>query len=75
MLAVLPLLAMVKWTFDFFQLKLSRAPWVLDDGVTHPVGSGAPPAEAACRPQPMRSVEFRPGPSRLLRVGNVARIG
>lgn len=42
MLAVLPLLAMVRWTFDFFQLKLSRAPWVLDDGVTL-VGSAPPP--------------------------------
>ena len=42
MLAVLPLLAMVKWTFDFFQLKLSRAPWVLDDGVGL-VGAEPPP--------------------------------
>jgi predicted PurR-regulated permease PerM len=46
MLAVLPLLAMVKWTFDFFQLKLSRAPWVLDDGVAL-VGAEPPPDDGA----------------------------
>jgi predicted PurR-regulated permease PerM len=34
MLAVLPLLAMAKWTADFFEIKFSRSPWLLDDGVS-----------------------------------------
>lgn len=34
MLAVLPLLAMARHTIDFFDFRLSRAPWIGDDGVT-----------------------------------------
>lgn len=34
MLAVLPLLAMVRHTLDFFDFRLSKAPWIGDDGVT-----------------------------------------
>ena len=36
------------WTFDFFQLKLSRAPWVLDDGVA--LGARKPPPEDGAAP-------------------------
>lgn len=34
MLAVLPILAMIKHTFGFYKIKLSRGPWIGDDGVT-----------------------------------------
>ena len=44
MLASLPLLAMLKHTLTFYQLKMSHAPWVLDDGIVLlPAKSGAPP--------------------------------
>lgn len=33
MLAVLPLLAMLKHTLTFFDLRFSRAPWIVEDGV------------------------------------------
>jgi predicted PurR-regulated permease PerM len=33
MLAVLPLLALVKHTLTFFDLRLSKAPWIAEDGV------------------------------------------
>jgi predicted PurR-regulated permease PerM len=51
MLAVLPLLAMAKWTADFFDLKISHAPWILDDGVAI-VGAPAPGAEGTEPPSP-----------------------
>lgn len=35
MLAVLPVLAMLKHTLTFFDLRLSKAPWVAEDGVVH----------------------------------------
>ena len=34
MLAILPILAMIKHTMGFYKFKLSRAPWIGDDGVT-----------------------------------------
>ncbi len=34
MIAVLPLLAMLRHTLDFFHIGFSRAPWIADDGVT-----------------------------------------
>lgn len=34
MLAVLPLLAMVRHTLDFYEFRLSRASWIGDDGIT-----------------------------------------
>lgn len=33
MLAVLPLLAMLRHTLDFFEVRISRAPWIADDGI------------------------------------------
>lgn len=42
MLAVLPLLAMLRYTLDFYDVTLSRAPWIADDQVT----SAAIPAPA-----------------------------
>ena len=52
MLAVLPLLAMLKHTLTFFDLHLSKAPWIAEDGVVvvsaDPSGSpGAPPTHEA----------------------------
>lgn len=46
MLAVLPLLAMARHTIDFFDVRLSRAPWVGDDGVT-PVEVSVPESDAS----------------------------
>ena len=43
MLAVLPLLAMVRHTLDFFDLRFSRAHWIGDDGVTPVEVSAATP--------------------------------
>lgn len=47
MLAVLPLLAMLKHTLTFFDLRLSKAPWVAEDGVVaEPVDpAGSPPVD------------------------------
>jgi predicted PurR-regulated permease PerM len=43
MLASLPLLAMLKHTLTFYQLKMSHAPWVADDGIVLlPAKSSAP---------------------------------
>jgi predicted PurR-regulated permease PerM len=43
MLAVLPLLAMLRHTLTFFDLRLSKAPWVAEDGVVPvPVDSSGP---------------------------------
>lgn len=53
MLTVLPLLAMLKHTTDFFHIGISRAPWIADDGVTlvpaetaSPGVASRPPADA-----------------------------
>jgi predicted PurR-regulated permease PerM len=44
MLAALPLLAMLKHTFTFYDFNISRAPWAGDDGIALiPARSGAPP--------------------------------
>jgi hypothetical protein len=52
MIAALPILAMLKHTFTFYDFKFSRAPWVGDDGVVLSqatvTGSAAP--EAIARP-------------------------
>jgi len=47
MLAVLPLLAMLRHTLTFFDLHLSRAPWIAEDGVVVSVDALGPPAPAA----------------------------
>jgi hypothetical protein len=50
MLAVLPVLAMLKHTLDFYQLRLSRASWVGEDGLAltaQPRAPGALPVERA----------------------------
>lgn len=58
MLAVLPLLAMLKHTLDFYDLRFSRAAWIADDGIALP----APPEiEARRRPLP---AEGRPAPAK-----------
>lgn len=54
MLAVLPLLAMFKHTLTFFDLRFSRAPWIVEDGVV-PVATGAP------RPSQPRDATEGPG--------------
>jgi predicted PurR-regulated permease PerM len=41
MLAVLPLLAMLRHTLDFFHVRFSRAPWIGDDGVRSVVEESA----------------------------------
>jgi predicted PurR-regulated permease PerM len=45
MLAVLPLLAILRHTLDFYDVRLSRAAWIADDGIALP----APPER---RPRP-----------------------
>jgi predicted PurR-regulated permease PerM len=48
MLAVLPLLAMLKHTLDIYHLDLSRAPWIGDDGVVSmPVDVSGTPSQTA----------------------------
>lgn len=49
MLAVLPLLAMLRHTLDFFDLTLSRASWIGDDQVVA-VATPAPPGEQGALP-------------------------
>ncbi|NLE74678.1 MAG: AI-2E family transporter [Actinobacteria bacterium] len=54
MLAVLPILAMLKHTMGFYRFKLSSAPWIGDDGVTViscEVESPSPGASRAAGPQ------------------------
>lgn len=57
MLAVLPLLAMLKHTLDFFEIRFSTAPWIADDGVT--LLSAQTPAPSAVP----RSGEARDAPA------------
>lgn len=49
MLAVLPILAMLKHTMSYYKFKLSKAPWIGDDGVTvlscEVPQRGSPPAQ------------------------------
>jgi predicted PurR-regulated permease PerM len=40
MLTVLPLLAMLRHTLDFYQVRLSRAAWIADDGIALPAPPG-----------------------------------
>lgn len=47
MLAVLPILAVLRHTLDFYDFRLSRAAWIADDGIALP----APP-ERRARPAP-----------------------
>lgn len=47
MLAVLPLIAMLRHTMDFFQIRMSRAPWIADDGVRLVTIAGAASAPEA----------------------------
>ncbi len=48
MLAVLPVLAMLKYTLTFFDLRLSKAPWVVEDGVVPvPADLSVPPRTAS----------------------------
>lgn len=49
MLAVLPILAMLKHTMGFYKFKLSNAPWIGDDGVTVISCEVAPPPSSASR--------------------------
>lgn len=50
MLAVLPLLAMLRHTLTFFDLRLSKAPWVVEDGVVPvPTDLSVSPATAPTR--------------------------
>ncbi|NLT35639.1 MAG: AI-2E family transporter [Gaiellales bacterium] len=60
MLAVLPLMAMLRHTLDFYQFRLSRAPWIGDDGVAvlsmEVRSEGPAPGEAAH--DPSRSTEL-----------------
>ncbi len=52
MLAVLPVVSMIKHTLDFFDFRLSRASWAADDrpGPDPPAAIG-PPEGAACSPR------------------------
>jgi predicted PurR-regulated permease PerM len=53
MLAVLPLLAMLRHTLDFYDLRLSRAAWIADDGIALPAPPGAETAGSSrARPAP-----------------------
>jgi len=47
MLAVLPLLAMLRHTMDFFDVSFSRAPWIADDRVTSAAIEGSPGEQGA----------------------------
>jgi len=46
MLAVLPMLAMLKHTVDFYDIRLSRAPWIGDDGIVSVPVDAPPPVDA-----------------------------
>jgi predicted PurR-regulated permease PerM len=48
MLAVLPILAILRHTLDFYDLRLSRAAWIVDDGIALP----ALPERRPRRPPP-----------------------
>jgi predicted PurR-regulated permease PerM len=64
MLAVLPLLAMVKHTIDFFDFKLSRARWVAEDRGP-PTGPAVLPDEEGCPPPtPAPAEQSAPSPDR-----------
>jgi predicted PurR-regulated permease PerM len=65
MIAALPILAMLKHTFTFYQFKFSRAPWIGDDGVTvvstarvevPPAEKDQPPGEAPATEPPAREL-------------------
>ena len=43
MLAALPILSMIKHTIDFFDIRLSRDPWVADDHPPPPPAPSGPP--------------------------------
>ncbi len=64
MLAVLPLLAMVRYTLDFFQVRFSRAPWIADDQTTLAAPVPATAQEAPLAPVGAR--ESQEDPSGLL---------
>ncbi len=58
MLASLPLLAMLKHTFTFYQFKWSRSPWAGDDGIALiPARSGAPPPRRVQSEEPVKPPE------------------
>ena len=56
MLAVLPILAILRHTLDFYDIRLSRAAWIADDGIALP----APP-ERRARPAPAGAPRTRSG--------------
>lgn len=58
MLAVLPLLAMVRHTMDFFDVSLSRAPWIADDQVAS-AAIAAPPGNQGA-PLPISEAALLP---------------
>jgi len=61
MLAVLPILAMARHTFDFFEFRLSRAAWVGDDDVVPVevpnIGGAGPGFSDTPQPTPEHTVE------------------
>jgi len=65
MLAVLPLLAMVRYTLDFFDVRLSRAAWIADDHITPATSVPALAQETPLTPDGAREGQEDPsGPLR-----------
>ena len=63
MIAALPILAMLKHTFTFYDFKFSRASWVGDDGavVVPAASAGAPPPGERRPDEAPRAARWRAG--------------
>lgn len=68
MLAVLPILAMVKHTLSFYKLRLSRAPWIGDDNVVVVSCEVEPaPATSCSADEPVAAPSVQPTPGKEAR--------